>query len=1223
MATWPGHEASAELVVDGVVVPPATPLDRCGLWRGSTVGVEASSSTAGAELEVVAGPLSPTSARLDRVLLLGRGAGCTLRLDHPSVDRAHALLEPAPGGWRITPLSVTHPTTLDGEALGAACLLSSDAVIGIGAVDVQVVTSNEPGPAPGPTTPDEPGPAPGPTTPVHRAARSPTAHGPGPGDAPEVPATPPAPPPPGTVSLVAPVAIGVVLAMFVHPTAGLITAATPLLAISTHLDARRRWRRRRRRDEAAYTEALDAHERAGRAHHRVVASDRRREHPSPVEALGRARAGTGLWSARAGDPDADDLAVGWGTGPDRAPVTVAPAPTRHLGIAGPRPWAEAVARAVTITALTRCGPHERAISDQDHGDRGFLRWLPHGEGTGPPFALVGSDDPSEGIGIELAATTAGLTDRCDAILSWAPDGGLLTEPRGDGPPLPLRPFVASERLAERWARAMARWTDGGPVGGDLPDAVSVRSLMSAVVPATTGRGTGGLAVPLGIDRDGTVPVDLVADGPHALVAGTTGAGKSELLRTWVTALAWAYPPTAVAFVLVDYKGGSAFDACGELPHVAGVVTDLDAGLGERLLVGLRAEVRDRERVLRAAQVGDLRHLEEGPPRLVVVVDEFATLAAELPDFLGALVDVARRGRSLGIHLVLATQRPAGAVNDEIRANTALRLCLRTLDPADSQDVIGGPEAATLSPRHPGRAWLRAGGDLRLVQVATGSQPDPDRDTPPLLLRRLDEAWPDHNRTGRTELEGLVPTITRRWRDRPAAEPVWRPPLPEHLVVSAPGAGAPVMLGREDRPAERRQPDLTWDPAEGHLVVLGGRGRGRTTTLRTALLALAASRPPQALHLHVVAPPGPLDDLAALPHLAALVDPRDRVTLRRLVRRLEARSAIGHDGTDGPLTVVAVDAYESLAAGLDDVEALQVLESLDRLAREGTRRGVVLAVTGSRPSAMPPSAITTTARLLALGFDDPADHALLGLRPPRSPLPPGRGQTLAGHEVQVGRLDLSPAQVAARHPAAAPRPGPSAIAPLPTRVTPADLTPAPGRARIGLRDRDLRAATVALRADAPFVVVGPPRSGRTAVLDLLAGELRGQPCTRHRAGDDPAALLGAVREWLAEPTPHLFVVDDAEAVDDPAGQLRELVGGRHPAALLVVALRADTWRSGYGRWVDDLRPAGHGVALGPDPVRDAECWTVALPTLDPAPPPGRGVLVDGSTAEVVQVAHVGA
>ena len=161
-------------------------------------------------------------------------------------------------------------------------------------------------------------------------------------------------------------------------------------------------------------------------------------------------------------------------------------------------------------------------------------------------------------------------------------------------------------------------------------------------------------------------------------------------------------------MLVDYKGGATFDACADLPHTVGVVTDLDDRLAERALVSLEAELRRRERLLRpvgAADLADYRAVAGAPPlpRLVVVIDEFAALAAELPDFLPALVGVAQRGRSLGVHLVLATQRPAGVVSDDIRANTNLRIALRLHDAADARDVVGDDAPAAFPRGVPGRA----------------------------------------------------------------------------------------------------------------------------------------------------------------------------------------------------------------------------------------------------------------------------------------------------------------------------------------------------------------------------------------------------------------------------------------------------------------------------------------------------------------------------------------
>ncbi len=276
-------------------------------------------------------------------------------------------------------------------------------------------------------------------------------------------------------------------------------------------------------------------------------------------------------------------------------------------------------------------------------------------------------------------------------------------------------------------------------GGGVPTRVSLAELepigagTSASIARrwrTGGRDPAPLAQ-LGMSADGVVDVDLVRDGPHGLIAGTTGAGKSELLRTMVVSLAAQVSPDHLTLVLVDFKGGSTFDACARLPHTVGVVTDLDGGLAERVLVSLDAEVRRREHLLRSAGAGDLvgyRRASATPlARLVVVIDEFASLAKELPDFLHALVGVAQRGRSLGVHLILATQRPAGVVTDDIRANTNLRIALRLQDRSDANDVVGDATPAAFPVAVPGRAALRLGpGDLVTFQTADSSSPTPTK-----------------------------------------------------------------------------------------------------------------------------------------------------------------------------------------------------------------------------------------------------------------------------------------------------------------------------------------------------------------------------------------------------------------------------------------------------------------------------------------------------------------
>ena len=239
----------------------------------------------------------------------------------------------------------------------------------------------------------------------------------------------------------------------------------------------------------------------------------------------------------------------------------------------------------------------------------------------------------------------------------------------------IRPDFVPPDWCARLARSIApiRDVSSADDGVVLPDSARLLDVLRMEPPSATriasrwrdgGRST--LAV-IGESYDGPFAIDISKDGPHALIAGTTGSGKSELLQTIVASLAVANRPDEMTFVLIDYKGGSAFAECALLPHTVGMVTDLDPHQVERALVSLSAELTRRERILAAAGAKDIEAYQllvdgrRAPslPRLVIVVDEFAAMSRDLPDFVTGLVNIAQRGRSLGLHLMLATQRPSG------------------------------------------------------------------------------------------------------------------------------------------------------------------------------------------------------------------------------------------------------------------------------------------------------------------------------------------------------------------------------------------------------------------------------------------------------------------------------------------------------------------------------------------------------------------------------------
>ena len=344
----------------------------------------------------------------------------------------------------------------------------------------------------------------------------------------------------------------------------------------------------------------------------------------------------------------------------------------------------------------------------------------------------------------IATRRSDLPGACRTYLELAATGNTVGYVRLGQVVHPVQCESVDTRTAMGLARRLAPVVDAGaPVSdaSDLPRSVPVVTLLdpdSVDDPdqvVARWRQNGSLTPrdgrpPQRLDRPGelsalvghagTEPfsIDLRAHGPHALVGGTTGAGKSEFLQAWVLGLAHAYSPDRVTFLFVDYKGGSAFSHCTKLPHNVGLVTDLSPHLVRRALRSLRAELRHREELLHEKGAKDLIELEltgdpECPPSLIIVIDEFAALVGEVPEFVDGVVDVAQRGRSLGLHLILATQRPAGVIKDNLRANTNLRVALRMADEHDSSDVLGDKMAAHFDPSVPGRGAAKT---LSLIHI---------------------------------------------------------------------------------------------------------------------------------------------------------------------------------------------------------------------------------------------------------------------------------------------------------------------------------------------------------------------------------------------------------------------------------------------------------------------------------------------------------------------------
>ncbi|MBE1877258.1 FtsK/SpoIIIE domain-containing protein [Myceligenerans pegani] len=789
----------------------------------------------------------------------------------------------------------------------------------------------------------------------------------------------------------------------------------------------------------------------------------------------------------------------------------------------------------------------------------------------PGVVAILRDGPAVGVSVVcLDGDEQLLPEECTVVAQVRPDGA-MTLRRQDADDLRA---VTTDEVADDWyepvARAVAAVHDVTATegAGMIPDSARLVEVLGiedadAELFAARWRGIGNAGSTLatvGVSLDGPFGLDLIKDGPHGLVGGTTGSGKSEFLQTLVASLAVVNTPDTMNFVLVDYKGGAAFSRCELLPHTVGMVTDLDSHLVERALDSLRAELTHREHVLAAIGAKDLEDYLDaqnrghaGPtlPRLLIVIDEFASMARELPDFVTGLVNIAQRGRSLGIHLILATQRPSGVVSPEIRANTNLRVALRMTDKSESQDVIDAPDASEITKSQPGRAYARLGassvvpfqsarvGGRRLTRADVVAVPPPFAGR--VAVAELGNPAPRPRRTERrqeveTDLAALVDTLRAAARDGGWAEPrkPWLPPLPGLLPlagIAQPANPSAFAWALEDEPGRQRQGPAEIDLDEfGHRYVVGAAGTGRSTALRTTAFAAATAMSVRDLHLYALdCGNGALAVLDELPHTGAVVQRGQADRASRLLTRLRAELgrrqqvlAAGNfanvteqretaDPADRlPRALVLIDRWDSFLTTYGDADGGALLDIVTELMRDGASAGIHLIISGDR-ALLTGRMSTLTDDVVVLRLTDRMDYGMAGINHKKLPeeVPPGRAyRGGSGTETQIAILGDDPsgrAQSAAARAAAArvrerevvaPGTGPFRVDDLPSTITvdaayryAGPEAASPMWALLGVGGDDLTAFGMDLAGDAPsFIVGGPARSGRSTMLAVMAESL---------------------------------------------------------------------------------------------------------------------------------------
>lgn len=524
-----------------------------------------------------------------------------------------------------------------------------------------------------------------------------------------------------------------------------------------------------------------------------------------------------------------------------------------------------------------------------------------------------------------------------------------------------------------------------------------------------------LAVPLGLrGKNDVVYLNLHerAHGPHGLVAGTTGSGKSEILQSYILSLAVNFAPEDVGFLPIDFKGGGMANLFAKLPHLMGAITNLDGAASARALKSIRAELQKRQREFgrfgvnhinaytklykegkRLAGSQDGKEYPTKPiPHLFLISDEFAELKQNEPEFMAELVSTARIGRSLGVHLILATQKPSGVVDDQIWSNSRFKLALKVADESDSKEIIKTPDAASII--QPGRAYLQVGNNeiYELFQSAwSGANYQPNSSNEKKVDERIwlindlgqaellssdlsaGEDYQDVSEDEQTELTAVIDEIADLAEANDAILPdkPWLPPLESEIVTPSIDYKTSWKEARQlsipfallDLPEKQEQRVFDFDLEEySHFAILGSAGFGKSTALQTFVLNMARMNSPEQIHFYLFDfGTNGLLPLKNLPHAADIVTLQEEEKLVKFIKRIRQEIQTRKDllsehgvaslaqyeaksGKSLPVISIILDSFDSIQESSlkDPIESL-----VAQVLREGASLGIYISMTALR------------------------------------------------------------------------------------------------------------------------------------------------------------------------------------------------------------------------------------------------------------------------------------
>ncbi|MFD5869240.1 type VII secretion protein EccCa [Corynebacterium sp. NPDC060344] len=776
--------------------------------------------------------------------------------------------------------------------------------------------------------------------------------------------------------------------------------------------------------------------------------------------------------------------------------------------------------------------------------------------------------------------------------------------------------------AESLARRLARHAPPRSAGEEGPRRDPVLAELDLAPPPEQLRfrqrlGAERLRVPVGVDADGSVlHLDLKESaeggvGPHGLCIGATGSGKSEFLKSAVLALAATHGPDQLNLVLVDFKGGATFLGLESLPHVSAVITNLadELFLVDRMQDAIRGEKTRRQELLRAA--GNFPGVAEyeaarragrtdlAPlPALVIVVDEFSELLGHRPEFAELFVAVGRLGRSLHMHLLLASQRLEEGRLRGLDSHLSYRIGLKTFSAAESRSVLGVPDAHHL-PATPGAGFLKtdSGAPVRF-HSAYVSGPVPADAAPGargpgaahgLRVSRFAAACgpggadadsrddaveaPVNRGPSQSILEATVGAMAGHPH---AAHRVWLPPLPARTALAdAADSSLPALtasVGLVDRPLEQRQDPFVVDLSGtgGHAAIVGAPRSGKSTAVRTLVASMALTTPPEQLHVHVIDyGAGGLADLAGLPQVASVAHRGDVDKLNRVISAVSGEVAareerhrargwhtIAEARAGGePDVLLVVDGWPALR---QEHQALG--DRVQAILSDGLAVGVHVALTAHRWTELRPAVRDLLGTRIELRQAEAIDSVVDRKAAKLVPDAPGRGLSPDGCGVLVahaGPADVAEVAAACRARGDAPVPP---LKMLPARVgwPEVEAAVAAGAVAVGLDEDALAPVHFDAARDRHLLIFGSAGSGRTTALrTVITGLLRTRPTLKFLVVDYRRGLLDAV------PPERLAGYAGSPAVAEPlVAELAAALRGRLPGPdVTPEQLRARDWWTG--------------------------------------------------------------